>query len=102
MLRRRNLIPFFAGCDLSGLQKSFDEFAFAANGQAGKFLDHWPAGTSGSVRRQSARSPSWSAEDCDGEFAAWLFAVKPAVDFIPQFFDFRRVSGFNHALRESG
>ena len=39
MLCRRNLIPFFAGCDLSGLQKSFDEFAFAANGQAGKFLE---------------------------------------------------------------
>ena len=33
------LIYLFAGCNLSWLQKGFDEFAFAANGQAGKFLE---------------------------------------------------------------
>jgi len=33
------LIYLFAGCNLSRLQKSFDEFTFAANGQAGKFLE---------------------------------------------------------------
>ena len=35
------LIYLFAGCNLSRLQKSFDEFTFAANGQAGKFLEPW-------------------------------------------------------------
>ena len=35
------LIYFFAGRNLSRLQKGFDEFAFAANGQAGKFLVPW-------------------------------------------------------------
>jgi hypothetical protein len=33
------LIHFVAGGDLAGLQKSFDEFAFAADGHAGKFLE---------------------------------------------------------------
>jgi hypothetical protein len=36
---RFSLIQFFAGGDLSGLQKSFDEFAFAADSHAGKFLE---------------------------------------------------------------
>ena len=30
---------FFAGGNLAGLQKGFDEFAFAANGQARKFFE---------------------------------------------------------------
>jgi hypothetical protein len=34
-----SLIQFFAGGDLAGLQKGFDEFAFAADGHAGKFLE---------------------------------------------------------------
>ena len=33
------LIYLFARCNLSRLQKGFDEFAFAANGQTGKFLE---------------------------------------------------------------
>jgi hypothetical protein len=33
------LIYFFAGRNLSRLQKGFDEFAFAANGQAGELLE---------------------------------------------------------------
>jgi hypothetical protein len=33
------LIYIFAGCNLSRLQKGFNEFAFAANGQAGKSLE---------------------------------------------------------------
>ena len=33
------LIYLFAGCNLSGLQKGFDEFAFAADGHARKFLE---------------------------------------------------------------
>lgn len=33
------LIQFFAGGDLSGLQKGFDEFAFPVDGQAGKLLE---------------------------------------------------------------
>jgi hypothetical protein len=32
-------VHLFAGRNLSRLQKGFDEFAFAANGQAGKFLE---------------------------------------------------------------
>ena len=32
------LFQFFSGGDLSGLQKGFDEFAFAANGHAGNFF----------------------------------------------------------------
>ena len=32
------LIQFFAGGDLSGLQKGFDEFALPADGQAGKLF----------------------------------------------------------------
>jgi hypothetical protein len=35
----RGSTQFFAGRNLSGLQKGFDEFAFAANGQAGKSLE---------------------------------------------------------------
>ena len=30
------LIQFFAGGDFTGFQKGFDEFAFAADGQAGE------------------------------------------------------------------
>jgi hypothetical protein len=33
------LVQFLAGCDLSGLQKSFDHFAFAADRHAGEFLE---------------------------------------------------------------
>jgi len=33
------LFHFFSRGDLSWLQKSFDEFAFAADGHAGKFLE---------------------------------------------------------------
>jgi hypothetical protein len=62
MLCRRNLIQFFAGCDLSGLKKGFDEFAFAANGQAGKFLEPF-AGRDFGIRAELIRQePSWSAE----------------------------------------
>ena len=57
MLCRRNLIPFFAGCDLSGLQKGFDEFAFAANGQAGKFLEPF-AGRHFGIRAELIRQES--------------------------------------------
>ena len=35
----QKLFYFFAGCDLSGLQKSFDEFTLTADGHAGKFLE---------------------------------------------------------------
>lgn len=37
--QRLLLTQLFAGGGLSGLQKGFDEFAFAANGQAGKLLE---------------------------------------------------------------
>jgi len=40
--RGSRLIQFFAGGDLSGLQEGFDEFAFAADCQAGIFLNHLP------------------------------------------------------------
>ena len=33
------LTQFFAGGDLSRLQKGFDKFALTANGQAGQFLE---------------------------------------------------------------
>jgi hypothetical protein len=36
------LVYLFAGRNLSRLQKCFDEFAFAANGQAGEFLESFP------------------------------------------------------------
>ena len=35
------LNQFLAGCNLPRLQKSLDEFAFAANGHPGKFLEPW-------------------------------------------------------------
>jgi hypothetical protein len=38
---RELLSQFLARGNLPGLQKGFDEFAFAANGQAGKFLAPW-------------------------------------------------------------
>jgi hypothetical protein len=43
------LIQFFAGGDLAGLQKGFDEFSVAADGQAENCLNPLPSGTSGSV-----------------------------------------------------
>ena len=40
------------------------------------------------------------AEDRGVEFAAWLFAVTTAVDFLSQLLRFDRLIGFRHALRE--
>jgi len=42
------------------------------------------------------------AEDCAGEFAAWLFAVKSAVDFLTQFFDFSGIVRVCHSLGKFG
>ena len=41
------LIYLFARCNLSRLQKGFDEFSFAANGHAGKFLEPVAVGNFG-------------------------------------------------------
>jgi hypothetical protein len=42
-----------------------------------------------------------AAEDRGVEFAAWLFAVKTAMDFISQLLGFGGVVGIRHARRES-
>src|SRR5579885_2401814 len=45
---------------LAGKQEGFDEFALAANCKAGKFLNHFPAETSGSVSSQCAKEATGS------------------------------------------
>jgi hypothetical protein len=42
------------------------------------------------------------AEDCDGEFAAWLVAVKAAMDFLTQFLDFSGIVRICHSLGKFG
>ena len=42
------------------------------------------------------------AEDRDGESAAWLLAVKAAMDFVPQRLRLGGIGGIRQALREFG
>ncbi len=85
----------------------------------GNCLNHFPSGTSGSVRSQLDNNPSWAAEMFltstrsskwsrrrGGRFCrrirGMLFAVKSAMDFFPQSFFFGGIVGISHLLGQFG
>ena len=117
---RRASKHLFAVRDLSGLQKGFDEFAFAADAHAGKPFEPSPLRhfrfESQPVRQESeliggdvpaAYAVEQVIEKARGKAVAadarhGLLAVKTAMDFIPQFRCFGGVVRLRHALGEIG
>ena len=105
---------------LAGQQESLDEFAFAANREAVESLEPFSFRHFGFSPQPVCQKPKLfgrdstpedtveqmvkqaGAEDCGGGCAAWLCAIKTAIDFIPQLLDFGWIVGINHALGQLG
>ena len=80
------LVQFFTRGDLSGLQKGFDEFAFAANGHAGKFLEpffirHFRIGIQPLCEQNNLFAGNFTLTHSRQKMSQQSFRQFPATDF---------------------